>query len=75
MALFHTKHLWNVSVADHTSADYFIAGFSFTSPANLPARRYLHLSSPGFHYPFVCITLSPWLQTSLPGAGSGDRVT
>lgn len=39
MALFHTKHQWNVSVADHTSADYFTA--NFLHPCSPPASPFL----------------------------------
>lgn len=41
MTLFHTKHQWNVSAADQTSADYFKAAClhpcSLPSPLPLPA--------------------------------------
>lgn len=42
MALLHTKHLWNVSMADHTSADDFITGFySLCSPSTFPLEHFI----------------------------------
>lgn len=47
MALFHTKHLRNVSMADHTSADKFTGGL-------FHPRLSFNLSSRGVSSP-ICL--------------------